>query len=136
MSARRRRTARRARRGFTLVEVMVAIAILTVGLMALMGMTVRFASAGARSRATITATELAVSKLEQARNSATYAALDGLAGTETAPEGIRGFRRTTTVRRVGGQQAADSVDYKLVTVTVRPLALRDSVRKTLAIPAF
>lgn len=126
----------RARRGFTLIEVMVAIAILTVGLMALMGMTVRFAGAGARSRQMLAATELAVSRLEVARNTATYAGLDGLAAQETNPDGVKGYRRTTTVRRVGGQATKDSMDYKVITVTVRPLALRDSVRKTLAIPSF
>ncbi len=126
----------RGRRGFTLVEVMVAIAILTVGLMALMGMTVRFAGAGARSRQMLAATELAVNRLELARNTATYAGLDGLAATEANPDGVKGYRRTTTVRRVGGQAARDSMDYKVITVTVRPLAMRDSVRKTLAIPSF
>lgn len=130
------RRGRGARRGFTLVEVMVAIAILTIGLMALMGMTMRFAGAGARSRQMVAATELAVSRLEQARNVATYAGIDALAGSETDPEGVAGYRRTTTVRRVGGQGPTDSMDYRLVTVTVKPAALRDSVRKTLAISAF
>ncbi|MHB1073688.1 MAG: type IV pilus modification PilV family protein [Gemmatimonadaceae bacterium] len=125
-----------ARRGFTLVEVIVAIAVLTVGLMALMGMTVRFATAGARSRQMLAATDLAVNRLEVARNAATYAGLDALAADETNPDGVRGYRRTTTVRRVGGQATSDSMDYKVITVTVRPLALRDSVRKTLAIPSF
>lgn len=126
----------RRRRGFTLVEVIVAMTLLTAGLIALIGMTGRFARAGGRSRASLTATELAVERLEQARNTPGYAALDTMAGTETTPAGLSGYRRVTTVRRVGGQAPTDSVDYRLVTVVVRVAATRDSVQKTLAIPAF
>jgi hypothetical protein len=55
--------------------------------------------------------------------------------TEPNASGFTGYTRQTWIRRVGGG-SADSIDYKLVTVEVRHVRLKEPLRKTTAIAPF
>ncbi|HEY5220455.1 MAG TPA: prepilin-type N-terminal cleavage/methylation domain-containing protein [Gemmatimonadaceae bacterium] len=136
MILRRRRW--RARDGFTLIEVVVALLILGVALLGLALFVSRMAHAGSYSRLLGTANELAADRIETIKSALTYATLDTkFAGTETSIPGVAysGFTRTTVIRHVGGS-ITDSVDYRIITVVVSNPAMTDSVRKTTVIAAF
>ena len=126
----------RSRGGMTLVEVIVALTILAGVVLVLGGFSAKFAQANSQAHLVITANELAASRLDDARSLPTYAALEALATTDTVAADNTFFRRVTTVRRVGGDTPADSVDYKFMTVTVTHVAMRRVVSKTTAIAAF
>ncbi len=136
LAPRRRVPPGHRRPGFTLVEVVVSIALLGGVLLAFAGFTRNFvrASNGVALRAA--ASDLAVERLEAAKAATSYAAIDALAGTEaTVPNttpGYSGYARRTVVTQTRTAQ----VDYKTITVTVTHPALAASVNKTTAIAAF
>lgn len=121
-----------ARRGFTLVEVVFAIAMLGGVLLGFAAFTRNFvrASNGASLRAT--ASDLAVERIEAAKAATSYAAIDALAGTEAAIANAPRYARRTVVRQTRTAQ----VDYKTITVTVTHPAMAAAVNKTTAIAAF
>ena len=127
------------RRGMTLIEVIVAITILTGALLVLGAFSARFSQASGQAHLVITANEIAASRLDDARTAATYSAIDllksGAAGDTIAADGTR-FVRVTTVARVGGSAVTDSLDYRLVTVAVSHPSMRKTVTKTTAVAAF
>lgn len=129
-------TSARRRAGMTLVEVIVAMAILAGVVLVLGGFSAQFAQANSQAHLVITANELAAARLDEARSLPTYAALDALATTDSVAADNTIFRRVTTVRRVGGDAAADTVDYKFMTVTVTQASMRKVVSKTTAVAAF
>lgn len=126
---------RGARRGMTLLEVMVALTILTGALLALGRYSGEFTRTNTNSRLRLTALELATARLDSIKGSATYTAIDGFAGTESTISGYPNFSRVTTIRRVGGG-AADLVDYKVVSVSVTGTGLRAPIKKTTMMTAF
>ena len=122
-----------ASRGFTLAEVVFAIAMLGSVLLGFAVFTRNFvrASNGAALRAS--ASDFAVERIEAAKSATSYAGIDALAGTEpTIANAPAGYARRTVVLRTYTIQA----DYKTVTVTVTHPALGTSVSKTTAIAAF
>ena len=129
------RRPRPARRGMTLIEVMIALVILTGALLSLGRYTSQFAKVSSTSAMRLTALQLAGTRIDSIRGVSTYTALDGVAATESNIAGFRGYTRTTAVRRVGGG-GADLVDYKVVTVTVTHPVLTTPVKKTTMIPVF
>jgi prepilin-type N-terminal cleavage/methylation domain-containing protein len=128
-----------ARRGFTLVEVVVALAILTGALLGLSLFIARMAQATSSARLLGTATELASDRLELVKSATTYSTIDSLyTATETSIPGSPdyfGFTRKTLIQHVGGL-ATDSVDYKIITVIVTHVSLTLPVRKTTSLAAF
>ncbi|HYD52068.1 MAG TPA: prepilin-type N-terminal cleavage/methylation domain-containing protein [Gemmatimonadaceae bacterium] len=133
------RSPRRARRGFTLIEVLVATFILGGALLGLAAFGAKFAKATTSSSITQTATELAVVKLEtDVKSRMTYVGIDSTRGREATIPGPQyaGYSRETLVTRIGGRPGVDSVDYKIVTVTVSHAMLRRPVEKSVIIPAF
>ena len=127
--------ARSSRRGLSLVEIIVALTILTGAMLGLGMFGVRFTQTMTQTRINSNALDLATDRLEDVKVSQTYAGIDALAGTETAPNGMTGYKRTTIVTRVGG--AANSVvDYRVVTVEVRGPASAPAVRKTTIIASY
>jgi prepilin-type N-terminal cleavage/methylation domain-containing protein len=140
MSTRRSRvTPTRARRGMSLVEVLVAMVILTGVLLTLGNFSARFAQANGQAHLTITANEIAASRLDEIRTQPTYAALDSLATVgkaDTVRKDNTAFARVTKIIRVGSALAADSTDYKMMTVIVSHPAMKTPVSKSTAIAAF
>ena len=131
----RRPGPRAGRAGFTLVEVIVAITILAGALLAIGGFVARFSHGVGISQARATATQLATERLETARAARTYASLDTLARTENPPAGYTGFTRVTAVTRIGGT-SADTMDYRIVTVTVTGGGIPRPVAKTTIVGVY
>ena len=69
------------------------------------------------------------------RQQPTYAAIDSLVGVFAVKSDFSVDTVRTQMIRIGGA-ITDSVDYKLVTVTVTHPAMRKTVTKTTAIAAF
>ncbi|MHB1862541.1 MAG: type IV pilus modification PilV family protein [Gemmatimonadaceae bacterium] len=136
MLLRRRRW--RARDGFTLIEVVIALLILGMALLGLALFVSRMAHAATFSRLLGTANELAADRIETIKSATTYSTLDTrFAGTETSISGLgnSGFTRQTIIRHIGGG-TSDSLDYRIVTVIVTNPAMTDTIRKTTVIAAF
>ena len=130
----------RARHGMSLVEVIVAMIILTGVLLVLGAFSAKFAQANGQAHLVITANEIATARLDEIRTQPTYASLNLLATPPQTPDSIKTdnttFVRRTFVRRVGGIAATDSVDYKLLTVTVSHPSMSKVISKTTAIAAY
>jgi prepilin-type N-terminal cleavage/methylation domain-containing protein len=125
--------ARPLRRGMTLVEVIVAMGILVSVLFALGNFMAKFSQASSQAQYTIAANELAARRLDAAREQPSYAAIDTVADSSNVAMDFRTFAIKTTVTRVF---KADSVDYKLITVTVNNTSMKRAVKKTTAVAAF
>jgi Tfp pilus assembly protein PilV len=122
----------------SLVETLLAIAILGGSVLSAGAYFTRFIRSVANERTRSTAMQLAAERIEQVKTAPTYAGLDGLyGGTESSMSGYTGYTRKTDITRVGGQPA-DSIDYKIVTVTVTTPAIPRSVvvKKSLVISEF
>lgn len=134
-SRRPRRVRGRVRAGMTLVEVIVAMMILTGVLLALGGFTAKFAQASGQARLVIAANELAARRLDAVRTQPNYSAVANLAGNRTVKSDFQSYKETTQVVRIGGAPT-DSVDYMLVTVSISNPSMRQVVKKTTAVAAF
>ena len=98
----------RNNKGFTLVEIMVAIAILTIALLGLVSVTIMVIKGNSFSQTMTTATTLGKDKMEQLKNTG-YTNLTG--GTDTvAPI----YTRTWTVTN-----NSPAADMKTIVVTVQ-----------------
>jgi len=104
-------------RGFTLIEVILALSILLVVMMMLASTTGRALHTAATTQSQQTAIQLAMDKIDQVRNDPNYAGLEAAyAKTDTTFTGLPGFRRVTSIVRTFGP--GNPNDYKKVTVTV------------------
>lgn len=104
-------------RGFTLIEVILACTILLVVMVMLASTTGKALHTAATTQSQQTAIQLAMDKIDQARNDPNYDALEAkYANTDTTFTGLPGFRRVTTIVHNGGQ--GQSRDYKKITVIV------------------
>jgi prepilin-type N-terminal cleavage/methylation domain-containing protein len=120
------------RRGFTLIEVVLALAILLavmVGLVSMTGRTTHVAATSDRQEAAI---QLATDRIEQVRTDPQYAKLDSVyVATEGGFPTLPGFSRTTQiVRTTSGKN-----DYKRITVTVSGPGLSAPVERTVTVAA-
>ena len=120
------------RRGFTLVELLVAIALMGGILLTFAAFTQRMGHANGLASQRTNESDLAVERLEAVRALTDYTAIDAMAVTESPPTVPTGYQRQTYVRRTQNSAA----DHKTITVVVRISALKDSVVKTTVIPAF
>ncbi len=122
----------RNRDGFTLIEVVLAMAILLIVMMALVtmtGRTLRVATTSDREQA---ATQLVTDRTDQVRTDPDYGGLEtAYAGTETDFPTLPGFVRTTTVVRT----TSNNDDFKTITVTVTGPGLGTGVRRTVTVAA-
>lgn len=125
----------RNRRGFTLVEVIVASVILSTALLAMAGFTVRYQQSESKVRTFTKAQQLANARLEVVRTAIPFASLDTMMATESAIPGYAGYRRVTRVTHTGGA-TTDTVDYRTVTVRVFTPGNRQSIAKTSIVAAF
>jgi prepilin-type N-terminal cleavage/methylation domain-containing protein len=129
--------AARDRRGFSLVEVIVALSILGGVLLALGLFSARLSQATSTGRIRVTAAQLAADRLETVKTAPRYSAIESLyVATENSISGFPGYTRRTWVQRVGGA-VTDTIDYKIITVQVANAQLRgNTVRKTTVIAPY
>jgi prepilin-type N-terminal cleavage/methylation domain-containing protein len=130
------RRPRRARAGMSLVEVIVALSILGGAMLGLGVFTVRLTSATAAARLRTTAAQLVSDRIEAVKAAPRYAAMESLfVATENPPTGFSGYTRQTMIQHVGGG-AADTIDYRIVTVQVTNARLPAPIRKTTVVAPF
>lgn len=121
----------RSRDGFTLVEVIVALMLLSVVALSVGAATGRLASSSALDGQLMTAIDLANERLNRAQGDPSYALLEARhAGTEATLPSFPGLQRVTTVQRVvqtmpDGRQ----LDYKIIEVTVTGAGLASPVTR-------
>ena len=125
--------------GFTLVEVAIALVILSIALLMLPAASIRFTRAVSDNRVRNEANAIADAWIARCREEPNYAAIDSnvtgkCRGTVTGL-GSYNFTRTTTVAGDAALSGmADSLnDYKRVTVVVTSTALTTSVSRTVTI---
>jgi len=123
----------RRRRGFTLIEVMISLVILTVALLGTASVTGWFVHTVATSGRSSAASQLAADRIEEVRLQPDYGVLESFAATETGFPSLPGFTRVTQVVRVGG--TGMSTDYKKITVTVTGPGLTAPVSRTVSVAA-
>jgi prepilin-type N-terminal cleavage/methylation domain-containing protein len=120
------------RDGFTLIEVMIALVILTGALLGMGAFMTQFAHGTTVSAAASQASDLAVARIETIKGSGDYAGLeDDYEGATTSPD-HPGYSIATDVERVKDA----SNDYTIVTATVTAPALDRAVTKSTIISAF
>ena len=108
---------RRQRRGFTLIELMLALVLLTIVLVSLAQHTGIFLHSVATSTARTTAAEVARERIGLVSMDPSYTTLAATwSGTQTGFPGFPRMRRSTTVQRITG--VAPARDYTVVTVRV------------------
>jgi prepilin-type N-terminal cleavage/methylation domain-containing protein len=124
----------RAKNGFTLVEVMIALVILivvVVGFMSTSGKLMHTVTVNDRHEAAI---RLAYDRIEMVRLDPRYTKLESLyVATETNFPTLPGFTRVTTMALVGGP--SQLTDHKKVTVTVSGPGLTSPVKRTTTVAA-
>lgn len=125
----------RVRNGFTMVEVVVASVILGAALLAMAGFTIRYQQIDSAARFVGKAQQAANERLERVRAAQPYLSLDTMATTESSIPGFPGYLRVTQVVRIGGS-AADTVDYRVITVRVTTPGAAQTVSKTTTVGAF
>jgi prepilin-type N-terminal cleavage/methylation domain-containing protein len=124
------------RKGFTLVEVLVALVLIS-GVALTMGSAVaRLSSSAARDGQEMRAVELTRERLARVAGDPSYGQLEArYAGTETAAA-LDGFTRRTTIQRVlqAGTGGA-MLDYKLVDVQVTGPGVEGAVTRRIVVAA-
>jgi len=126
---------RAARGGFTLVEVIVAMTILSVAVLGLASSATRLTTSSASAELRALALEAAEDRLARVRLDPRYGGLDTLyAGVEVDLLGIDGMTRTTAVDHVQ-QSSPHPLDYKRITVTVSGPMLAPPISRLLVIAA-
>jgi prepilin-type N-terminal cleavage/methylation domain-containing protein len=119
--------------GFTLIEVIVAIAILAGVALTIGASTGKLVHASGDDRLAVQATAAAEAQLALVQVWPEYATIDSaFAGTSTNTP-MTGWTRVTSVVRTGG--AGQANDYKKVTVTVTGPGLVAPVKRSLTIAA-
>lgn len=117
------------RRGFTLVEVMVAMAVLAGVLLGAGKYTARFIHTTAVSQVTTTASDVAMERMEMIATDPSYTTLSARwAGTTTGFPGYPAMSRVTTLQRITG--VAPRRDYTVVTVRVTEPTMAAPIRLT------
>ena len=125
------------RRGFSLVEIIVALGILTMSLLGFALVAQRFLRSNADVGTRTLASDLATTRIEQIKGARNYATLVTTYNNQVETWGgnalYAGFTRTTYVTRTGPNATND---YVTVTVVVAGRALSPPIRRTTSIAAF
>ncbi|HLU25584.1 MAG TPA: prepilin-type N-terminal cleavage/methylation domain-containing protein [Longimicrobiales bacterium] len=125
------------RKGFTVVEVLVALTLLAVVVLGLSSTTARLNRTAVDNRQKVVAIELLQDRLRLIAMDEEYAQLrNRYEGVENDIPGYPGFRRTTTIQRINESgEGGRSLDYYRVTVTVQGPGLDAPVSRTTTIAA-
>jgi Tfp pilus assembly protein PilV len=120
----------------TLIEVMIALVMLSTVLLGMATFMAGYGRAVGTSSARATARELVAERLEYVKGATQYPSIEATyGGIETAIPGHPGYLRRTLVMRVGGRPS-DKYDHKVITVVVEGPGLEKPVKKTSVISAF
>jgi len=123
-------------RGVTLIEVIIAMVILTVVLLGMGSFAVRFTRTVQQSDARTIAVALASQRISEVRSSPNYSGLEAaFNGTEATIAGFTGYARTTQIVLTGGPRPTNNQNYKTVTVSVVAPGLPNPIRKTVIVAA-
>ncbi len=122
----------RGTRGFTLIEVMIALVLLSVALLGMASVTGSIVRTAVTSDQATTALQLAEDRIEQVRLEPAYGRLDTLyAGTESSLPGFPGFSRQTRVTRISS--GTPPAQFTRITVTVQGPGLLRPVTRTVTV---
>jgi prepilin-type N-terminal cleavage/methylation domain-containing protein len=122
------------RSGFSLVEVVVALVILSTAVLGLASSASRLTTTAAAAQVRALAMESVQDRLARVRLDPRYGALDSLyTGTDTDISGIKGLTRTTKVVHI--KRTSPSLDYKQILVTVTGPTLETPVSRVIVIAA-
>ena len=122
----------RRERGFTLIEVMIALAIISAVLLAMATATASFVHIVSVEDRKTSALQLVDSRIEAIQMDPNYAGIDTTyAGTEGSLPTMPGYTRRTTVLHVGG--SGQTLNYKKVTVTVSGPGLAQPMSRTITV---
>jgi len=134
MRTRKRREGFARRKGFTLIEVMMAVVILTGVILGMAHVTGKMLHTIATSDRSAAAMELVSDRLEQVSLDPNYEDLeDEYAGTETGFPSLPGYTRVTKIVRTG--TSTKGPDYKRITVTVNGPGLLAPISRTVTVGA-
>jgi prepilin-type N-terminal cleavage/methylation domain-containing protein len=123
----------RRRRGFTLIEVMIALVILSVVLLGMSSYITKFTRSVTESGVRSEAGDLVSDRLETIKSYGDYTTLEAeYVGSEVAIPGHDGFQRVTQIVHVNNA----TYNYKVITVTVTGPAMATPVRKSTIISSF
>ena len=126
----------RARDGFTIVEILLALLLLSFTVMGFQAATGEIIHYAAQSDREAVAVQLVEDRLDLIRMDPDYTDLESrYETTEADVEGYTGLTRTTTIVRTYQEQANGVLDYQKITVTVTGASLRDPVARTVVIGA-
>jgi prepilin-type N-terminal cleavage/methylation domain-containing protein len=125
----------RARCGFTLVEVIMALMLLSVSMLGMQMIGVTMLRRTTTSQVRLSATQLAEDRVDVIKLEPVYANVDSYAATETALPGFPGYTRTTSVNGRRDSTATGIIDYKRVTVSVTATGLTMPVSRNITIAA-
>lgn len=121
-------------RGLSLIEIMIAMVILTVVLLGMGRYMVDFSRTVRKSESRTVAVNLAAQRLSEIRASPNYTNLEtNFATTETSITGFPGYTRSTIITHTGGPRPTYTNDYKVATVTVTGPGLSVPIRKTIVV---
>jgi prepilin-type N-terminal cleavage/methylation domain-containing protein len=126
---------RRPRRGMTLMEVMIAVTILTTALIGMGNFMGTFSHATKTAALQQRAIDLATDRIDSVKRAPTFVSIDSMAVTETIHTDSADYKRQTLVQHVGGG-STDTLDYRTVTVQVTAPTVTTPIRKTTIIGAF
>jgi prepilin-type N-terminal cleavage/methylation domain-containing protein len=128
---------RRSRSGFSLVEVIVAMTILTGALLGFAAVAQKFTRSNTDVLTRTMASEIANARIEQIKGARPYATLvstyNNVSESWSGTNAWAGFARRTVVTRTGPSATAD---YVTVTVIVSGRGLNPVIRRTTSIAAF
>jgi prepilin-type N-terminal cleavage/methylation domain-containing protein len=125
------------RDGFTLLELIVSMLLLSVVALTIGATTAKLAVSSARSSQTLAALDLADDRLRTIQSDPSYTALESrYNASENALVGFPGLTRTTVVTHVSNVLANNRVlDYKVATVSVAGVGLQQPVIRVVAVGA-
>ena len=122
------------RRGFSLVEVVVALVILAVAIMGAQTMTATMINTVSTANIENSAAQLVEDRIDRIRTDPAYDSLTTkYVATESAMPGWSTLQRVTQLTRTRDSTAAGITDFYTVTVTVSGQGLRGPVRRTIVV---
>ncbi len=121
-------------RGFTLIEIMIALVILVLVVLGMATSTGRFMRVVAESDIQVAAIQLADDRVQTVLMDPNYGGIDTTyAGSESSFPTLTGFVRTTTVTQVGG--LGQTTNHKRIVVTVTGPGLSNPVKRSATVAA-